>query len=440
MIDTINLKLSNVKSYPLTKLRFEQTSKSGQTVVQINEDDGEIITGGDFRALLHHDTDNIIPLTKRNTMYVPSSHYTLSYKYNIVTDCIDFDFSIPKYIHGTNILQFIKYFGQDADTQYYYLMNFIKVFINKISYEPINMVDISITRIDLCYNQFFASKYDALAYLNAQKELLPKYARSTKNDYRSYETSLSYITKRYSFKIYHKGTEFKKHDKVKLADNNPTGEGIDFLQDTADRILRYEVTIRKAQIDYLFREHELYRPYVSFFFNDRSRAGFRLHSPRYYDDIVKFCERGHNYVCVPVIQATAIRTSSVHFSKEVFTDLYKFFWDYVNKFQLECKMSVMDVMKRIDEKNTERDTISDDTLRHKNSYNKPMLTVLALLTQSYSLDSLRKSGLLPRSTFFHYQKKLKELGYTSKGKLIDVAPPSLDYLEYLSIFGFHHRK
>jgi len=101
MIDTINLKLSNVKSYPLTKLRFEQTGKTGQTVVEVNEVTGECIETSHTRALLHHDTGNFIPLTKRNSLYVPSSHYTLSYKYNIVSDCIDFDFAIPKYIYGT---------------------------------------------------------------------------------------------------------------------------------------------------------------------------------------------------------------------------------------------------------------------------------------------------------------------------------------------------
>jgi len=49
----------------------------------------------------------------------------------------------------------IKYFSQDSDVMYNYLMSFIKSFIRKITFEPIDMRDVSITRIDMCYNQFF---------------------------------------------------------------------------------------------------------------------------------------------------------------------------------------------------------------------------------------------------------------------------------------------
>jgi hypothetical protein len=440
MIDTILIRLSNVNNYPTTKLRFEQTSKTGQTVVNIDEDSGEVFTGGSVRALLHHDTDNLIPLTKRNSVHVPSSNYQLLYKYNVVEGYVEFEFSIPKYLYGTNILQFIRYYGQDSETQYSYLMNFIKTFIDKMTYDVIDMRDVSIRRIDLCYNQMFACKYDALRYLDEQKGLQVKYARSTKNDYRNYETSLQYTTKRYSFKIYHKGTEFAKHDKLKLADSNPTGEHIDVLQESADRTLRYEVTIRKAQIDYLFRERQLYNPYVSFFFNERSRQSFRLLNPSYYKQIIKFCERGHEYVCAPVSQDRAINNYTVHYSKHVFDECYKFFWDYVGKYQLQCKMSVVDVMQKIDDKNEIASKIGDKALRDKQRFNRTALTLLALLSQTYSLDSLRKSGLIPKSTFYQYQSDLKELGYTSHGKLTDVAPPGLDYMEYLLAFGKHHRR
>ena len=103
-------------------------------------------------------------------------------------------------------------------------------------------------------------------------------------------------------------------------------------------------------------------------------------------------------------------------------------------------MSVYDVVKKVDEKNAERDKVNDEKLRKKMSFNKPMLVTLALLTQTYSLDELRKSGLLPKTTFYRYQNQLAKLGYTSKGRLIDIPPPSLDYLEYLSYFSSNHLK
>lgn len=440
MIDTINLRLSNVRSYPLTKLRFEQTAKTGNTSFEIHEDTGEVIENTRIRALLHHDTGNIIPLTKRNNMYIASSHYSLSYRYNIAADCVDFDFSIPKYLYGSNIIQFIKYFDQGSDVLYNYLMGFITSFIKKISYEPISMADVSITRIDFCYNQFFASKYDALKYLDEQKKLLPKYARSTKNEATNYGTSLSYVTKRYSFKIYHKGTEFRKHDKRKLADNNVLGVNIDELQNDADRILRYEVTFRKAQLDYLFREKQLYNQYVKFFFSDATRRSFRLTNPQMYEHVLKFCERGHTYLCAPIKQFEAIQSGSVAFDYPIFNELYKFFWEYVKKFQLQCKMSIMDIVHKVDEKNAVRDMVGDKALRKKMSFNKPTIVLLAHMLQTYTLEELRKTGLMPKATFYRYQKKLKELGVVTTGKLVDVAPPSLDFQEYLHIFGRFHLK
>jgi hypothetical protein len=440
MIDTIVIRINNVSAYPVTKLRFEHTSKTGQTIVQISEDTGEVFSSSEVRALLHHDTDNIIPLTKRNSIHIPSSTYALTYKYNIVGDFIEFEFAIPKYLYGTNVIQFIRYFSQDARAQYDYLIAFIKSFIAKQTYEPISMRDISVRRVDFCYNQYFASRYDALKYLDNQKELLPKYARSTKNDFRNYETSLMYTTSRYSFKIYHKGTEFFKNDRKKLAEKNPTGETIPFLQDQADRMLRYEVTFRNSMFDYLFKEKAVHKGYLKFFTDDDIRGFTRKHLRKTYNEVEKFMTCRKTYVMCPVTHWEAVDTKTVHFSFEVFETLYNYFWDYVKKFQLDCKMSPYEVAKKIDEKNAIRDDVANPKLRKKLSYNKTALMPLVLLTQYYSLDELRKSNLMGKTQFYHYKKKLGELGVLSENRLVDVTPPLLGYEEYCSYFSKHHIK
>ncbi len=69
-----------------------------------------------------------------------------------------------------------------------------------------------------------------------------------------------------------------------------------------------------------------------------------------------------------------------------------------------------------------------------------MIVTLALLTQYYSLDELRKSNLLPKSTFYHYKTKLEKVGINSEGSLTDMPPPSLDYTEYFYYFSKHHIK
>jgi hypothetical protein len=436
MIDTLNFKLNNVSKYPLVKTQYERTSRVGQTTIEIDQDTGEYLENHQIRALLHHDSDSLMSLSKRSSFFIASSHYTVSYFYNISGDYIDFNFSIPKYCYGTNVLQFIKYFDQGANATYDHFMSFLFTFVKKHFIQAIDLEDIEITRLDLCYNQFFNSKYDALKYLSDQKELMKKFARNSKNDFRSYDTSLMYLTKRYSFKIYHKGTEFIKNDRKELLKNNPTGFPLGVLEDQSNRILRYEITFRKSMIDYLFRQNKLENDYVTF--KPNQHAGVRKAYPEHYRRAVEFAENGKRYVLAKVDPIEAVHTSTVQFSQRIFNTMFDYFWEYVKKFQLNRKMSLQELITKIDERNEVRDTIQNQAVRRKASYNKPMLTILAMLTSYESLDEIRKKDLVPRSTFFHYQKKLKELGVTSHGRLLDMPAPGLDYSDYKFYFGHRH--
>ena len=440
MIDTINFRLNNVTKYPIIKTQYERTSRTGETVINIDEDTGEIATNSKIRAILHHDSDNIIALSKRSKLFIASSHYNVSYFYNISQHFIDFNLSVPKYKYGTNILQFIEYFNQDCDKVYDMLVDFVRGFAQKHFFEAIDFKDLELTRIDLCYNQFFNSKYDAMTYLQEQKELLKKYARSTKNDYRSYETSLLYVTKRYSFKIYHKGTEFKKHDKRELQKKNPTNHTLDELQDISDKILRYEVTFRKAQIDYLFEQAELHTAYLAFLKNEATRKSLRLLNKDFYNRGIEFAQQSKRYVFETITQHEAIQTQMVSFDRLIFREVYNFFWDTVKKYQLTQRLSVYDVLQKIDAKNEERDMLKGMRIRQKNSFNKPMVTVLALLNQNYNLEELRKSGLFTKTTYYRYKKQLNELGINTEARLTDMPPPSLDYIDYKYYFGRYHLK
>jgi len=265
-----------------------------------------------------------------------------------------------------------------------------------------------------------------------------KFARNTKNEAIRYTSSLFYSTKRYSFKIYHKGTEFEKHDRKELAKNNVTKHSVDFLQNVADRINRYEVTFRKSMFDYIFNQRKLYEDYIKWY--RRAFPGFRILTPDMQRRVEDFTKQSKRYVLGAISDVDAIEFKTAVFDLPLFTELYDFFWDYVQKYQLECKMSVYDVMKKAETLNVERDKLKDESLRRKASINTPMVVTLALLAQYYSLDDLKKTGLMPKSTFYRYQKQLSRLGYSSKSRIADMPPPSLDYLEYLSIFKDYHLK
>jgi hypothetical protein len=174
------------------------------------------------------------------------------------------------------------------------LKQFIKLFFDwlypaSISLGVIDLTKVEINRLDFCYNQFFQTKYDALNYLTYQKRLRKKFTREFAGGRQSYETSIFYQTDRYSVKVYHKGAEYQKKDRVehekinkralkkiidssgneamikakeivfKISDKDIlTEQGLkrfEGLSSVAERILRYELTCRNSYISYLYRNN-----------------------------------------------------------------------------------------------------------------------------------------------------------------------------------------
>jgi hypothetical protein len=201
-----------------------------------------------------------------------SSHYALTYYVNYTMNFIEFNFSIPKHIYGSNILMFTEHladshFSMVACSDLKYAMNksfkFLDAFIRKfmiMQFPDTNnydLKDLEVNRIDVCFNQVFKSKEEALLYLDYQKKLKKKYARNEDGVMREYSTSLMYVTKRYSAKIYHKGTEYEKNDlkehlKINAQKKFEYFKTKDF-QKFGDRILRYELTIRNTFLNYLHK-------------------------------------------------------------------------------------------------------------------------------------------------------------------------------------------
>src|SRR5205085_12548093 len=137
----------------------------------------------------------------------------------------------------------------NINESYDLLISFLRKFFHwEFMMCTVQFTDVEINRIDVCFNQVFKSKDDALLYLEYQKRLKKKYARDENGVMRGYETSLMYVTSRYSAKIYHKGTEYEKHDKKEHLKYNKEKATQYFktekLQAIADRVLRYELTLR----------------------------------------------------------------------------------------------------------------------------------------------------------------------------------------------------
>lgn len=445
MIDTIILRINNLSKYnQLYEQYFAPSQKKNTTTVaQIDKDSGEIKEFAKTNAYIFHDTNRFLPLTHRSNINIASSHYSLSYQINTTLDFLEFNFSIPKYLYSTNVLQFIDLYNQDTHTTYLKLFNFITNFIEMNMIQKPLFEDVEINRLDLCYNQMFNTKSDALQYLDEQKKLLVKYARSSKNNYRSYDTSLMYITTRYSFKIYHKGTEFKKNDYKQLVKaNNPKNLPLQYFLDESDKMLRYEMTFRKSQINYLLQHyfyvsknsalHEKYNDYYLVKFNKRliNQIGVKQ-----YD---KHKKRSKQICLSSAFNHTndieiLYNSSAVNFDETLFTILHNEFYFKIKQYQLNQKLSVAEVIDAI--KTNKDNTKLKNQLRRKplTAASTYRMVSAALLSQYINIDELKK--LLPEPTFYRLKSDLKKVGITSNQTELQIPTPRTDYFDYLLSFG-----
>ena len=279
MIDTVVLRFHGIaQGEPHERLAewLNRThTRTGKTVTMTpSTDQAHTVTAQILhRTTLHyHDTGNVQQVAHYNQL--ASSHYTIAYKIDIIRQFVEINLSIPKYIFGTNILLFNRphtsklFFaakhcelGPNLAEAYKRLGRFLeKFFATEFGTIELDNSKIEINRIDICYNQVFDSKDDALDYLNQLRKLKKKNARDSTNYSRDWKTSIVYKTDRYSFKVYHKGSEFAKNDSKKLHDINERGKHsftfpVAYYQQFADRILRYEMTLRNTQLSYLYMNH-----------------------------------------------------------------------------------------------------------------------------------------------------------------------------------------
>ncbi len=295
MIDTIVLRIHNLHLYP-EMIKLLRKEGEGQSYYDVeNPHDKEVVdreTGEitkdqylQIREITYEDTGKHFSLYKNKVL--TSSHYYLAYSVRADRDFVEFNFSIPKYLFGTNILQFVTHkFDKPDDVTmeelnsmeynmsntYPKLMQFMEDF--KTQMLPgivINDADVEINRLDICYNQIFESEKDAKQYLEYQKRIKKKYLKEVSKNQIDWGTSIFLQTERYAAKIYHKGSEYTKKDHKHHAQMNeklgrdhfPIEKKYDKegnlieegFQSFADRILRYEITFKNPFISHLFKKH-----------------------------------------------------------------------------------------------------------------------------------------------------------------------------------------
>ena len=416
-----------------------------------------------------------------------SGHYLLNAFVNYDRDFVEFNFSVPKYIHGTNVLMFCEhiwnknfnYFNNsslDFNLKKIYdrLLNFIINFFN-LEFIGKDIVDFSlveINRIDLSFNQVFDNKKFALDYLEYQKKIRKKHLRADSNSYRAWDTSLMYSTKRFSFKIYHKGTEYKKHDRKEHEKiNNIKGReyfNINELQSFSDKMLRYEVTFRDSMLSYLFN-HKIFRNKCP-----QHKANYKIYKKveeiKAKNDLIASTTNSfplnilreayiNKHPYLPIDKADDVvhikmsrllnrkrqfrlktnkyveefnSTTTINscfepralFSKALLLECSKFFKSQIKCFQVTIKPPESVVRERIEKYNADH-------------FNKlplnEMLKFFGLLKNS-SFEELMKTGPYSRATFYRYKNRFEKIGLSQN----NIMP--IDYINPIVDLGMYHHQ
>lgn len=174
---------------------------------------------------------------------VGSYDRTVSLKTSLNPLGIFVEFSLPKYILGNNVEMVkpsdcLKVFSTLTE---YNLYKDLKFALGCSLPLPQYWI---VYRLDICYNWVMRSEKQALDTIDFLKRI--DFPRKKKY---VYPTSVMNLGTSYVVKFYHKGEEFKRHDfkeldyfKAKL------------LQSYANKIVRFEVGIRKSQLEYLFSD------------------------------------------------------------------------------------------------------------------------------------------------------------------------------------------
>ncbi|UAB75151.1 phage/plasmid replication protein [Mesoflavibacter sp. SCSIO 43206] len=283
--------------------------------------------------LVDKDSELLYTKNTRGKVTLDSSNYNVVFDMLSSQDKIKFSLSIPKYLYGHSIAQFVPNinspkFYQSADrlTSPFFqatiiqhrITSFIMGFLKDLSYlfsipyqgDP---QDIEIRRLDFCYNQFFRSKNEALEFLSAQKKIISKNKRKSAFS-KSEDTSLYYRNSKrtYLFKIYHKGSEFSKQGDSDLK-----------------RLLKLNEDYFVRNYDKLFEEIGSLKDLLSSDYEHRSiESYFNIYKVSVHKGInVKFCKAFESfmpYKCFFLLdEANKILRYEMNFTTTYISTIYK---------------------------------------------------------------------------------------------------------------------
>ena len=443
----------------------------------------------------------------KNKLHFPSSHYNLNYSIQSDRDFMQFEFSIPKLIHGSNVFQFLTHKDEkmanfdafkmnsiewNAKNTYKKLNEFLDMFFDFLypdyrKNREIHSSYVEINRLDICYNQLFASKQEAFQYLNYQKKIRKKFARSNEVNKRTFRGSVFYYTKDYSAKIYFKGDEYKKNDRYKHIAHNrkmksdffPVDGHFDLdgifqegLQDVADRTLRYEISFKNQFMSRLYKT-EIFRAsspkwkkckeaYKHIRSIERKMDNKNLSVPVRHSLFKEmgaldkdFKEKAEMYNNVHLQRNTFMLSNPkdikhqelnwmdfpknkryeaedrATWSEDLWSIMFGKFADFFRQYQVKEKIFLSDFEQKLLAYNEAVKVIVEyNAISKKKKIQGGPLRSTVLLLQTYSWDDLSDLGIMAKRTMQYQANQFKKLGIDPKGVMTSTIKGSKDFEYY----------
>lgn len=413
--------------------------------------------------------------------HLPSYHNDIAYSINYDREFIEFNFSIPKYLYGTNVFQFVPHYFDKGfnesrfksieklkDTIYDDLRAFLDWFFKKELNDLVNRYYVQIFRLDICYNKIFNTKQDAVLYLNDLKRIKKKFIRHNVDDLRVYHTTIYYASKSsgYTLKVYHKGTEFEINDKGKLKKAGWDLSQLEKVQALADRSLRYELEIKPKYMSNLFsryifrKDHDEWKRGLKYYRGILSNGYVTIKKQKLtlgeLDKFRKKCYRYGKFYDGKVwhfylesdsaikLTTTVAKMEFEHskftfereqrFTRELFTKMIKSFLDFKKEFTVNSRnpfdqfLNDIGVTKQPLEK--QEKYFKDWLFVHKGinlkkiSYRNVFRMSQRLKVESWGV--IQDSNEFGRSSFFAIKKLFKQLGFDNPSSVMVVVPDELN--------------
>jgi len=253
MVDTITLKIGQTGFkyiVPFLKRLYSDYEYQSETV-----NSSDRVTQMNLRKIRYKDKERHYISGK---IYRGSRNYGIKFNINSIDRNVTLEWSVPKWVYGSNLFEFIDYSDVFATSWEYQskwckdnLIEHIADILNFISDQSLDKFyqNVTISRFDFCKNIYFSSRASLDEFFESLRSKKKKYAHDY-NDVREYgkKQTIMYVTDSFSLKFYKKGDELQRESFVYDMAKNKR------LKAVADRCLRFEVSFRNQKLSYIVRQ------------------------------------------------------------------------------------------------------------------------------------------------------------------------------------------